>query len=126
MVLADEYTFGNFLLGVIWIFAWVIAFWLIVTVFVDVFRRRDISGWMKAFWVVFVFIFPWLGALIYIVTQHDGMAERSMSEARVAREQMRAELGVSVADELEKLEGLKNQGKLTDEEYQRMRARIVG
>jgi len=125
MVLADEYTFGNFLLGVIWIFAWVIAFWLIVTVFVDVFRRRDISGWMKAFWVMFVFIFPWLGALIYIVSQHDGMAERSISEAHVAREQMRAELGVSIADELEKLEGLKNQGKLTDEEYQRMRTRLT-
>jgi hypothetical protein len=125
MLLAADWTFGDFLLAVIYVFAWVIAFWLIITVFVDVFRRHDISGWVKAFWVIFVIVFPFIGVLIYIISQHKGMADRSMREAREARDELRREVGFSVADELGKLERMKAEGKISEDEYQRMRARLV-
>jgi hypothetical protein len=125
MLLAADWTFGDFLLAVIYVFAWVIVFWLIITVFVDVFRRHDISGWVKAFWVIFVIVFPLIGVLIYIITQHKGMADRSMREAREARDELRREVGFSAADELDKLERMKGEGKISDDEYQRMRARLV-
>jgi hypothetical protein len=125
MLLAADWTFGDFLLAVIYVFAWVIVFWLIITVFVDVFRRHDISGWVKAFWVIFVIVFPLIGVLIYLITQHKGMADRSMQEARQSRDELRREVGFSVADELDKLERMKTEGKISEDEYQRMRARLV-
>jgi len=125
MLLAAEWTFGDFLLGTIYVFGWIIAFWLIITVFMDVFRRHDISGWVKAFWVIFVIVLPLIGVLVYIISQHKGMADRSMREARQARDELRREVGFSAADELEKLERMKTEGKITEDEHQRMRARLM-
>jgi hypothetical protein len=124
-VLAADWTFGDVLLAVIYIFGWVILFWLIITVFADLFRRHDVSGWVKAFWVIFVIVFPFLGVLVYLVTQHAGMAQRSERAAGEARDELRRVVGFSAADELEKLERMKNEGRLSEEEYQRLRNRIV-
>jgi heme A synthase len=124
-VLAEDFTFGHFLLGVLYIFAFVILFWLMITVFSDMFRRHDISGWVKAIWVIFIILLPFLGVFVYIITQGHGMAERNQKQAAQARDEMRSYLGVGVADELEKLDGLKSSGKISDEEYQRLRARLV-
>jgi hypothetical protein len=126
MVLGADWTFGDFLLGVLYVFAWVILFWLVITVFVDVFRRHDISGWVKAFWVIFVVVVPWFGVLIYLITQHAGMAERSTRATVQAQDEIRHAVGFSVADELEKLDRMKSEGKLSDDEYQRLRGRLVG
>jgi Phospholipase_D-nuclease N-terminal len=125
MLLAAEWNFGDFLLAVIYVFGWIITFWLIITVFMDVVRRHDISGWMKAFWVIFVIVLPLIGVLVYLISQHEGMADRSMREARQARDELRREVGFSVADELDKLERMKTEGKISEDEYQRMRARLV-
>lgn len=125
MVLAANWTFGDFVLGVLYVFAWVILFWLVITVFIDVFRRRDINGWVKALWVIVVILIPWLGVLIYLITQHDGMAQRSERAAAQERDQLRQVVGYSAADEIEKLDRLKSDGKLSDEEYQRLRSRVV-
>jgi hypothetical protein len=124
-VLAEEFTFGDFLVGVLYIFAFVILFWLIITVFADLFRRHDISGWVKAVWVIFIILLPYLGVFVYLITQGHGMAERSQKQAVHARDEMRQYLGVGVADEIEKLEQLKSSGKISDDEYQRLRARLV-
>ncbi len=62
-------------------FAWVVWIWIAITVLVDVFRRHDISGWAKAAWVVFVIVLPFLGVLVYLIAQHDGMRERSVKQA---------------------------------------------
>src|SRR4029453_9757060 len=75
-VIGADYPFLDVLWTIIIIFAWVIWFWLLITVFADLFRRRDISGWAKAAWIIFVIILPYLGVLIYLIAQHDGMAER--------------------------------------------------
>ena len=87
MVIATSYPF----LGILWttliFFAWVIFIWIAITVLIDVFRRHDISGWGKAAWVVFVVILPWLGVLVYLIVNHDGMAERRTKEAKAAQAQ---------------------------------------
>ena len=126
MVLAADWTFGDFALGVLYVCAWVILFWLVITVFFDVFRRHDINGWVKAFWVIFVVVVPWLGVLVYLISQHAGIAQRSTRAATQAQDEMRHAVGFSVADELDKLDRMKSEGRLSDEEYQRLRGRLVG
>jgi hypothetical protein len=124
-VLAADWTFGDFLLAVLYVFAWVILFFLVINVFTDLFRRHDISGWVKAFWIIFVILFPFLGVLIYLITQHAGMAQRQNRDVQQARDEIRRQVGFSVADELEKLDRMKSEGRLTDEEYQRLRAQLI-
>jgi ABC-type Fe3+ transport system permease subunit len=85
-----------------------------------------INGWIKALWVIFVVIAPWLGVLVYLISQHKGMAERQTKEVARERDELRHAVGFSVADELEKLDRMKSEGKLSDEEYQRLRGRLVG
>ncbi len=77
MLIATDYPFLNILWTMIIFFAWVIWIWIAITVFIDVFRRRDIGGWSKALWVVFVIVIPFLGVLVYLIVNHDGMADRS-------------------------------------------------
>ena len=124
-VLAEDFTFGHFLLGVLYIFAFVIWFWLIISVLSDLFRRHDVHGGVKAVWIIFLILIPYFGVFIYLITQGHGMNERNRQAASQARDEMRGYLGVGVADELEKLDTLKSSGKISDEEYQRLRARLV-
>jgi predicted membrane channel-forming protein YqfA (hemolysin III family) len=125
MLFSGGFTFSNFLADILSIFIFVLWFWLLITVFSDLFRRHDISGWGKTIWVIVLIIFPYLGIFIYLITQHRGMAERQGQRAQQAREDMRHFIGYSVADELEKLERLKNSGTISAEEYTRLRARAV-
>ena len=125
MLCSGGLTFSDFLVDVLSIFIFVLWFWLLITVFGDLFRRHDISGWTKAIWVIVLIIFPYLGIFIYLITQHRGMAEWQSQRVQQAREDMRHFVGYSVADELEKLERLKNSGTISNEEYTRLRARAV-
>ena len=125
MLFSGGFTFSNFLADVLSIFIFVLWFWLLITVFSDLFRRHDLSGWAKAIWVIALIIFPYLGIFIYLITQHRGMAERQSQRVQQAREDIRHFVGYSVADEIEKLERLKNSGTITNDEYTRLRARAV-
>jgi len=125
MLFSGGFTFSNFLADVLSIFIFVLWFWLLITVFSDLFRRHDISGWAKAIWVIALIVFPYLGIFIYLISQHRGMAERQTQRVEQAREDMRHFVGYSVADELEKLERLKNSNVISNEEYTRLRARAV-
>src|SRR4051812_49596010 len=87
MVIAADYPFMDVLWSMIIFFFWVIWIWIVITVLIDVFRRSDIGGWAKAAWVVFVVILPWLGVLIYLIVQHDGMRERSVKEVQSQRQE---------------------------------------
>ena len=84
---ATSYPFLNILWDILIIFAWLIFLWIAITVLIDVFRRQDISGWAKAAWVIFVVIIPWIGVLVYLIVNHDGMAERRYREAATAQQQ---------------------------------------
>jgi predicted membrane channel-forming protein YqfA (hemolysin III family) len=125
MLTQGSFTFGNFLLDVFSIFIFVLWFWLLITVFADLFRRHDTSGWVKAIWVIFLIVFPYLGVFVYLISQSRGMAERNAQRAQQAREELRHIVGFSAADEIEKLERLKNTGTISDDEYGRLRARVV-
>ena len=125
MLFSGGFTFSNFLADVLSIFIFVLWFWLLITVFGDLFRRHDVSGWAKAVWVIVLIVFPYLGIFIYLITQHRGMAERQSQRVEQAREDLRHFAGFSVADELEKLERLKNSNVISNEEYARLRARAV-
>ena len=125
MFLDGGYTYSNFLMNVIAIFAFVVWFWLLVVIYGDLFRRHDISGWGKAFWVIGLVVFSYLGILAYLVTQGRGMAERNAQQAQQAREELRRVVGFSVADEITKLDQLKKAGSITDAEFQRLRAKLV-
>jgi predicted membrane channel-forming protein YqfA (hemolysin III family) len=125
MLFPGGFTFSNFLADVFSIFIFVLWFWLLITVFGDLFRRRDISGWAKVIWVIVLIIIPYLGIFIYLITQHRGMAERQQQRAQQARDELRHVVGYSVADEIEKLERLKSSGTISNEEYTRLRARAV-
>jgi len=82
VVLAADYPFLNIFWTMIIFFAWVIWIWTVVLILTDVFRRRDIGGWAKGAWMVALIVLPFLGALIYLITQHDTMAERSANQMR--------------------------------------------
>jgi len=96
-----------------------------VVIYGDLFRRHDISGWGKAFWVIGLVVFSYLGILAYLITQGRGMAERNAQQAQQAREELRRVVGFSVADEITKLDQLKKSGAITDAEFQRLRAKLV-
>jgi phospholipase D-like protein len=125
MLTAGNFSFGNFLLDVFAIFIFVLWFWLLITVIGDLFRRHDISGVGKAIWVIVLIVFPYLAVLIYLISQSRGMAERGAQRAQQARDELRQVVGFSAADEIEKLERLKNAGTISNEEYTRLRARVV-
>jgi hypothetical protein len=126
MLFEGGFTFTNFLADVLAVFLFVVWFWLLIIVFGDLFRRRDISGWAKAIWVIALLIFPYLGVFLYLVTQSTGMAERAREQAQQTREELRHVVGFSVADEIEKLGRLKQSGSISDEEFTRLRAKLVG
>ena len=86
MVLGS-YTFLDFFWDALVIFAWIIWFWLLITVFADLFRRHDLSGWTKAAWVIFVIVLPYLGVLVYLIVEHKGIAERNTQSAQASQQQ---------------------------------------
>jgi Phospholipase_D-nuclease N-terminal/Short C-terminal domain len=82
MVIAADYPFLDVLWTMILFFAWVIWIWMVVVIFTDIFRRRDIGGWSKAAWCLFIIVLPFLGAFVYLIAQHDGLAERRLKDVK--------------------------------------------
>src|SRR5215813_6373549 len=121
----EGFTYRNFLADVVTIFLFIVWFWLLITVASDLFRRHDVSGWVKAIWVIGWIVFPFIFMLAYLILQGRGMAERNVQQARQARDELRSVVGFSVADEIEKLGRLKQAGSISDAEYARLRARLV-
>jgi hypothetical protein len=80
---------------------------------------------VKAIWVIALIVFPYLGIFAYMITQSRGMAERSSQQARQARDELRRVVDFSAADEIEKLDRLKKSGSITDQEFARLRAKLI-
>ena len=121
----EGFTYRNFLMDALAIFVFIVWFWLLITVAADLFRRHDISGWIKALWVIAWIVVPSLGVLAYLIFQGRGMAERNVQQAQQARDDLRRVVGFSVADEIEKLNKLKQAGSISDAEFTRLRAKLV-
>jgi ABC-type multidrug transport system fused ATPase/permease subunit len=128
MPIAADYPFLDVLWTMIIFFCWVIWIWIVITVLVDVFRRDDIGGFAKAMWVVFVIILPFLGVLIYLIAQHDGMRERSMQQAQAQKQQfdeyVRDAAGGS-AGEIAKAKELLDSGAITQQEFDALKAKAL-
>ena len=121
----EGFTYRNFLMDALAIFVFIVWFWLLITVAADLFRRHDISGWIKALWVIAWIVVPYLGVLAYLIFQGGGMAERNVQQAQQARDELRRVVGYSVADEIEKLNRLKQAGSISDAEFTQLRAKLV-
>jgi putative oligomerization/nucleic acid binding protein len=121
----EGFTYRNFLIDALAIFVLIVWFWLLITVAADLFRRHDISGWIKALWVIAWVVFPYLGVLAYLIFQGRSMAERNVQQVQQARDDLRRVVGFSVADEIEKLDRLKQAGSISDAEFARLRAKLV-
>jgi hypothetical protein len=109
-------------------FFWVIWIWIVITVLIDVFRRDDIGGFAKAMWVIFVVILPWLGVLVYLIVEHNGMRERSIRQAQEQKQQfdqyVRDAAGGS-ADQIAKAKQLLDSGAITADEFARLKAKAL-
>lgn len=121
----EGFTYRNFLMDALAIFVFIVWFWLLITVASDLFRRHDVSGWVKAIWVIAWIIFPYIAVLAYLIFQGRGMAERNLQRAQQVREDLRRTIGFSAADEIEKLDRLKAAGAISDAEFTRLRTRLV-
>ena len=129
MVGAD-YPFLDVLWTMLIIFAWIIWFWLLITVFTDLFRRHDTSGFAKVLWIIFVIILPFLGVFIYLIANNDGMTQRNIEKAQAQQQQfdsyVREAAGSSgAAAEIEKASGLLASGAITQAEFDAIKAKAL-
>lgn len=125
MLFSGESAFAGFVADAFAVFIFILWFWLFITVASDLFRRKDISGFGKVLWVILLIVLPYIGIFAYILTQSSGMAERNKAQAIQARDELRQVVGFSIADELVKLDRLKSERTISDDEYSRLRARLV-
>jgi hypothetical protein len=126
--MAADYPFLDVFWSMIIFFFWVIWIWIVVTVLIDIFRRSDIGGFSKALWVIFVVVLPWLGVLIYLIAQHDGMRERSIKQAQDQKAQfddyVRDAAGGS-ADQIAKAKQLLDSGAINQAEFETLKAKAL-
>jgi hypothetical protein len=130
LVLAN-YNFASFLWDVLVIFAFVIWFWLLIVVFGDVFRRRDIGGWGKAAWIILVIVLPYLGVFIYLIAEHSGMADRTVQDVQTQQaatdQYIRSVAGSGgPAGEIETAKKLLDSGAITQVEFDSLKAKALG
>jgi hypothetical protein len=129
VVFAADYPFLEVMWTLLVFFAWVIWFWILITILVDVFRRRDIGGGKKALWVVFLILVPFIGVLIYLIVNHDEMAERNVKEARSSQAQfdqyVQSVAGGGAAAEIEKAKQLLDSGAISQAEFDAIKAKAL-
>ena len=133
MLLASS-SYSYPILGAFWtifmIFLWVIWFWILITVFIDLFRSHDLSGWAKAAWFIFILLIPLIGVLVYLIVRGSKMHQHQVQDAQAQDQQFRryvqeAAGPQSSADELAKLADLRDRGVITNEEFEREKAKIL-
>jgi len=129
LLTAADYSLLDVFWSMIIFFFWVMWIWIVITVLIDIFRRNDIGGFAKAAWVIFVVILPWLGVLIYLIAQHDGMQKRSMDQALAQRraldEHVRDAAGGGSAAEIAKAKELLDAGAITQAEFETLKAKAL-
>jgi hypothetical protein len=128
VVLAD-FSFWDFFWDMLLIMAWVIWFWLLITVFADLFRRHDTSGFAKVAWVVFVIVLPYLGVLVYLLVQHDGMAQRNVKAAEAQQQQfdsyVQSVAKTDPAEQITKAKALLADGTITQAEFDQLKEKAL-
>lgn len=127
----QNYPLLDAFLTMLWFFLWILWIFLLIRIFMDIFRSEDMGGWAKAGWSIFVIILPFLGVLVYLIARGSGMAHRDQQQAVAADQAARAYIqsaagsSTSTAEEINKLAALRDQGVLTEQEFQAQKAKAL-
>jgi hypothetical protein len=129
-VLAADYPFLDLMWTMVIFFVWILWFWLLFTVFADIFRRHDLSGWGKAGWIVFAILLPYLGVFIYLITQNVGMTERNLERSRAERDRFddyvrQTAGGGGAAAEIDSAKRLLDSGAITQAEFEALKQKAL-
>jgi hypothetical protein len=128
---SQNYPLLNVFWTMLWFFLWILWIFLLIRIFIDIFRSDDMGGWAKAGWSIFVIILPFLGVLVYVIARGSGMARRDQQQAiaadKAARSYIQSAAGTStsVAEEVNKLAALRDQGVLTEQEFETQKAKVL-
>jgi len=132
-MLADEFGSGQVFLSMLWFFLFFIWIWLLIVIFGDIFRSDDLSGWGKALWSLFIIVVPYLGVFVYLIARGHKMQEHQVRQAQAQEAAMRdyvqSVAGSSsggTADEIARLADLRDRGVISEDEFQRAKARTLG
>jgi hypothetical protein len=126
----NSYPLANAFWTMLWFFLWILWFFLLFRIILDIFRSKDLGGWGKAGWLIFVIILPFLGVFIYLIARGRSMSERDVQDAQARDQSMRAYVREaatesSPADELAKLADLRERGVISDAEFQQSKAKVL-
>jgi hypothetical protein len=128
-VLAASYPFLDVFWTIFIFFLWVLWLWILFTVFADIFRRNDLSGWGKAGWIIFTIVLPYLGVFIYLITQSKGMTQRNLDQARAQRAQfddyVRSTAGGGPAAEIDRAKALLDSGAINQAEFEAIKQKAL-
>jgi Short C-terminal domain/Phospholipase_D-nuclease N-terminal len=127
---SSSYPLLNIFWTILELFLWIIWIWILIWIFIDIFRSHDLSGWAKALWFLFVLFIPLVGVLVYLIVRGGSMHERAVQDARQQDQQVREYVqqvagSGSTADQLAKLADLRDRGVITSEEFDREKAKIL-
>ena len=133
VLFAADYPFLDVLWTMIIFFCWVVWIWMMIVILTDIFRRRDKSGWGKALWVVFLIVLPFLGALVYLIANHDGMAERNIKQVQAQQAQFddyvrtvaTEQGGGGATAEIERAKKLLDSGAINQQEFDAIKAKAL-
>jgi len=128
-LIATAYPFLEVFWTMLIFFAFIIWIWILFTVFADLFRRDDVSGWGKAGWIIFVIVLPYLGVFVYLIAEHKGMTERTIRQQEAAKTQM-DQYVKSVArsdptEQIAKAEELLKQGTISQAEFDQIKQKAI-
>ena len=130
-MLATDYPFLDLMWTMVIFFLWILWFWLLFTVFADIFRRHDLSGVGKTAWILFTILLPFLGVFIYLITQNVGMTERNLERSRAERDRFdeyvrqTAGSGGGAAAEIDKAKQLLDSGAITQAEFEALKQKAL-
>jgi Short C-terminal domain/Phospholipase_D-nuclease N-terminal len=133
LLAASSYPLLNVFWSIFEFFLWIIWIWILIMIFIDIFRSHDLSGWAKALWFLFVLFIPLIGVLVYLIARGGSMHERAVAQARHQDAEFRqyvqqaaASSPASTADQLSKLADLRDRGVISAEEFEREKAKVLG
>jgi putative oligomerization/nucleic acid binding protein/phospholipase D-like protein len=128
---ASSYPLLDIFWSILELFLWIIWIWILIWIFIDIFRSHDLSGWGKALWFLFVLFIPLIGVLVYLIARGGSMHERAAAQARQQDQEFRqyvqqaASSPASTADQLTKLADLRDRGVISPEEFEREKAKVL-
>jgi uncharacterized PurR-regulated membrane protein YhhQ (DUF165 family) len=130
MLIAADYPFLDILWTMIIFFAWVVWIWMMIFILTDVFRRSDIGGVTKAVWVVFMILLPFLGVLVYLIAQHEGIAQRNAQQQQAVQQQFDERVRSVAASEgpaaeIEKAAQMRDKGTISPSEFDTLKAKVL-